>query len=31
MYEMERKIRLEQLFMEVFFSPSRCYIFVFIS
>jgi len=31
LYEVERKIRFEQLFMEVFFSPSRCYVFVFMS
>jgi hypothetical protein len=30
-HEVERKIRFEKLFMEEFFSPSRCYIFVFIS
>jgi len=31
MYEVERKIKFEQLFMEVLFSPSRCYIIVFMS
>ena len=30
-YEVERKIKFEQLFMEVLFSPSRCYIIVFMS